>query len=88
MKVSIDKGVTWKSIKIPIGCYEIKVINKLLQRLLIEAAGGEADKIILLPNNNTLKLTLQLRIACEQYWVSMRRSTSAEDTKVKTWWIL
>ena len=32
MNISIDKGVAWKSIKIPIGCYEIKAINKLLPR--------------------------------------------------------
>ena len=43
MKISIDKGVAWKSIKIPIGCYVIKPINKLLQRLIVEA-GGKADK--------------------------------------------
>ena len=54
MKISIDKGVVWKSIKIPIGCYEIKALNKLLQHLMVEA-GGKADKIILSPNNNTLK---------------------------------
>ena len=80
---------------IPIGCYEIKAINKLLQHLMVEA-GGKADKIILSPNNNSLiaywmliiKLTLQLRIACNEYWVSMQRSTNVDGTKVKIWWIL
>ena len=42
MKISIDKEVSWKSITIPIGCYEINAINKLLQRLIVKA-GGKAD---------------------------------------------
>ena len=43
-------------ITIPIECYEIKAINKLLQRLIVEPE-GKADKI-LSPNNNTLKCIL------------------------------
>ena len=54
MKISIDKDVTWKSITISIGCYEIKAMNKLLQRLIVEA-GGKASKITISSNNNTLK---------------------------------
>ena len=60
--ISIDKGSTWKSIKIPIGCYEIKAINKVLQRLIVDA-GGKADKIVLSPNNNTLKCILNIKDA-------------------------
>ena len=60
MKISIDKEVTWKSISKPIGCYEIKAINKLLQRLIVEA-GGKADKIIISPNNNILKCILDIK---------------------------
>ena len=32
VKVSIDKGTSWKLITIPIGCYEINAINNTLQR--------------------------------------------------------
>ena len=56
MKISIDKGMT-----IPIRCYEIKAINKLSQCLIVEAAGGKTDKIVLLPNNNTLKCILDIK---------------------------
>ena len=52
--VSKDKGKTWFSVNIPIGCYEIDAINNALQRF-IEEAGGKADMINLSPNPNTLK---------------------------------
>ena len=55
-----DKGVAWKSIKVPIGCYGIKAINDVLQRLSA-GAGGKADKIIISPNNNTLKCILDIK---------------------------
>ena len=54
VNISIDKGTTWKSIKIPIGCYEINAINNVLQRLIV-GDNGKAEKIDLSPNKNTLK---------------------------------
>ena len=60
LKVSIDKGVTWKMIKIPTGCYEITAINKTLQKLIVDQVGGEAEKITVSPNTNTLKCILDI----------------------------
>ena len=62
VNISIDKGVTWKSIKIPIGCYEIKAINDVLQRLIV-GADGKGDKVIISLNNNTLKCILDINDA-------------------------
>ena len=50
----------WKTIQIPIGCYEIEAINKELQRLIVKA-GGKKDKVILSANNNTLKCVLDVK---------------------------
>ena len=66
VNISIDKGVTWKSIKIPISCYEIKAINDVLQRLIVDVAGGKVEKIVLSPNNNTLKCILDIKDASYQ----------------------
>ena len=60
VNISIDKGVTWKSIQVPIGCYEIRAINNILQRLIVDV-GGKADKIVLSPNTNTLKCILNIK---------------------------
>ena len=60
MKISLDKGVTWKLISIPIGCYEISAINKTLQRLIVEV-GGKSKMIDLSPNINTLKCILDVK---------------------------
>ena len=61
VNISIDKGVTWKNIKIPIGCNGIKAINDVLQRLIVDVAGGKAEMIVLSPNNNTLKCILDIK---------------------------
>ena len=62
MKISIDKGVTWKLISIPIGCYEISAINRTLQRLIAAAeVGGKSEMICLSPNTNTLKCILDIK---------------------------
>ena len=60
MKISIDKGVTWKRITIPIGCYEVTAINSTLQRLIVKA-GGKVNKVNLSPNINTLKCILDIK---------------------------
>ena len=61
VNISIDKGVTWNSIKIPIGCYEIKVLNDVLQRLIVDVASGKGEKMVHSPNNNTLKCILDIK---------------------------
>ena len=61
VKMSKDNGKTWTLISIPIGCYEIKAINNVLQRLIVEVAGGKADIVTLSPNPNTLKCILEIK---------------------------
>ena len=58
--VSFDNGKEWKVIKIPIGCYEVKAINQVIQRLVVEN-GGKADQINISPNVNTLKCVLDIK---------------------------
>ena len=50
----------WFDISIPVGCYEIKAINKELQRQ-IEMKGGKNDDVILTPNLNTFKCEMNLK---------------------------
>ncbi len=59
IKVSFDNGQTWKDLAIETGCYEIKAINKTLQRLVVEA-GGKSNGITLSPDINTLKCILNI----------------------------
>ena len=59
IKVSFDNGQTWKDLAIETGCYEIKAINKTLQRLVVEA-GGKGNGITLSPDINTLKCILNI----------------------------
>ena len=65
VRISIDQGVKWCDVKIPIGCYDIDSINKVMQRFLMEAYGEkEKEKhVILSANKNTLKCTLEIRDA-------------------------
>ena len=50
----------WIDISIPIGCYEIKAINKELQRQIKEK-GGKNDDVTLSPNLNTFKCEITLK---------------------------
>ena len=60
-KVSLDAGSTWKPpIQIPIGCYEIKAINKEVKRLIVKA-GGKKDDVTIAPNVNTLQCIITLK---------------------------
>ena len=61
VKISIDNGISWKLITIPIGCYEINAINDVLQFLIVVEAGGRAEKIILSPDTNTLNCILDIK---------------------------
>lgn len=58
-KVSFDNGHSWKHLTIDMGCYEIKAINKTLQRLVLEA-GGKPNGMTLSPDVNTLKCILNI----------------------------
>ena len=60
LKVSLNKGVKWNVIKIPIGCYEIRAINKEVQRQVLKA-GGKKDDVLITPNLNTLQCILPLK---------------------------
>ena len=64
--VKVRVGDVWKTLKIPVGCYEIGAINRELQRLIVDV-GGEKDKVILSPNNNTLRCVLEVK--AEKYEV-------------------
>ncbi len=65
LRISINGGEKWLNLKIPIGCYDIEGINKILQRLIIEKLGGkEKEKyVVLSANKNTLKCILEIREA-------------------------
>ena len=54
-KYSSDGKQTWKSIKIPVGCYEIESLNDAIKRLL------GSDNIEVKPNLNTLKCILTVK---------------------------
>lgn len=65
VRISIDRGVEWYDVKIPIGCYDIDSINEVMQRLLMQTYGEkEKEKhVILSANKNTLKCILEIRDA-------------------------
>ena len=60
LKVSLNKGVSWTLIRIPIGCYEIEAINAEVKRLIVKA-GGKKDDVTIAPNENTLQCILILK---------------------------
>ena len=53
-RYSHDKGVNWKEVKIPIGCYEIYAINAEIERQIPSKA------ITVKPNKNTLQSILTI----------------------------
>ena len=69
IRVSIDGGLTWFDLKIPVGCYDITGINEALQRLLGEKKKSANDKrkietyIELTGNRNTFKCVLEIMSA-------------------------
>ena len=66
IRVSIDQGLTWLDLRIPIGCYDITGINEALQRLLAEKkqkindGKGKEPYIVLTGNRNTFKCVLEI----------------------------
>ena len=54
VNISISKGVTWKAINIPIGGYQIKAINDVLQRLIVDVAGGKHCSFTTRQHTNTV----------------------------------
>ena len=60
ISVSIDNAKSWKSLKIPVGCYEVASINQEIQRLIVEV-GGKEVQISIFPNLNTLKAILNIK---------------------------
>ena len=62
LKVSCDNAKTWTLIEIPTGCYEIKAINKTLQRLIKEkVTGSKEGDVRIAANENTLQCILELK---------------------------
>jgi hypothetical protein len=53
IRISIDDGVSWSLLIIPVGCYELSAINVELQRLIVQI-GGKANQVMIQPNVNTL----------------------------------
>ena len=82
LKVSLNKGTTWKLIKIPTGCYEIQAIDKEVKRLVVKA-GGKKDDVTITPNLNTLQCILILKdnIAVDFNIVNSLRSVLGFDAK-------
>ena len=60
VRISIDGGVKWSTIKIPVGCYEIKAINSTVKRLMEKEFGTKSKDICISPNRNTLKCEISL----------------------------
>jgi len=60
LRVSLNKGVKWNIIKIPVGCYEIYAINEEVKRQVIKAGGKKGD-VVIMPNLNTLQCILILK---------------------------
>ena len=60
--VSTDDGKTWLEFVIPIGCYDIKSINSVLQRLYMERTGKKEKekRFVIEPNKNTLRCVLEV----------------------------
>ena len=85
LKVSRDDGKTWTQIEIPTGCYEIKAINRTIQRLIREKiSGGKTDDVRLAPNENTLQciLTLKDKIQVDFNIENSLRSVLGFDAKI------
>lgn len=61
-RVTIVGGNKWLDLLIPTGCYDIKSINNILQRLFLERIGQkEKEKhFVLSANKNTLKCILEV----------------------------
>ena len=62
IRVSIDNGVSWLDIHIPVGCYGITAINAELQRIIMMKSGDKkAEKrMVLSANANTLRCVLNI----------------------------
>ena len=60
LRISIDGGVKWSTIKIPVGCYEIKAINSTVKRLMEKEFGTKSKDICISPNRNTLRCEISL----------------------------
>ena len=58
-KYSSDGEKNWKSVKIPVGCYEIESLNAAIKRLLGSVGGGGGIEVK--PNLNTLKCILSIK---------------------------
>ena len=63
LKVSCDNGGTWTLIEIPTGCYEIKAINKTIQRLIKgKVTGSKEGDVRIAANENTLQCIIELKV--------------------------
>ena len=69
VKIRINETLGWKTVTIPTGCYEITNINEELQRLIVQL-GGKKDKVVLSPNNSTLRCVLEVKD--DKYGVDFR----------------
>ena len=63
--ISIDNGVNWIHLKIPVGSYTVTEINDTIQRLLNENSKNDGKKkeetyIVLSGNKNTFKCELEI----------------------------
>ena len=61
IKLSNDGGTTWKLVKLPTGCYDIKAINTTLKRLIKEELKGKEENICLSANKISLGCILTLK---------------------------
>lgn len=60
VKISLDKEATWKTIKIPTGCYGLKAIDAEFQRQII-VNGGKKDDAKFEANRNTFQCILTIK---------------------------
>ena len=59
-KISVDGGVKWSKLQVPVGCYEIKSINSTVKKLVEKQFEKKSKEICILPNRNTLKCEITL----------------------------
>jgi hypothetical protein len=73
---SIDKGVTWKTIKIPIGAYELSSITAEITRQM-KNNGANSDFIKIESNLNTFSSIIE--ISNDNYQVDFSRDKTLRD---------
>ena len=61
-KIRISISGKWYDVLVPVGCYDIDSINKVIQQFLVKLSGEKEEKhLVLSANKNTLKCILIIK---------------------------